>query len=240
VPSSRFILLVENESAATDPLARQLVRLGIEPIRVEGLAEGIEAVEAGSYAIGAVLLPSDLPAVGIVDAIQRMRRREPLLAVMAYGKPPDPGQRKRLRQADVRLALWEGWDEAVLRFQLNRMLSGEIAHVARRSRRVPVHRPVRIRVGGREKQGMLCSLSEGGCFIETPRASMDGARLELAFTLEERTYELVGRVAFANVPGNLQRPNLPLGMGVCFEKLPRSVASELDAFVRRSSEALEV
>lgn len=233
-------MLVENESAATESLARQLVRLGIEPIRADGLAEGIEVVGAGSYAIGGVLLPADLPPAGIAEAIQRMRRHGPLLPVMAYGKPPDPRQRKGLRRADVRLALWDGYDEAVLRFQLNRMLSGEIAHVARRSRRAPVHSPIRIRVGGREKQGMLCSLSEAGCFIETPRASMEGARLELAFGLDQRAYEIEGRVAFANVPGNLQRPNLPLGMGVCFERLPRSVASELDDFVRRRSGALEV
>jgi hypothetical protein len=240
VPASRFILLIENECAATDPLARQLVRLGIEPIRADGLAEGIEVVETGSYAIGAVLLPADLPPAGIAETIERMRRREPLLPFMAYGKPPDARQRKALRRADVRLALWEGYDEGVLRFQLNRLLSGEIAHVARRSHRAPVHSPVRIRVGGREKPGMLCSLSEGGCFIETPRASMEGARLELAFGLEQRAYEIQGRVAFANVPGNLQRPNLPLGMGVCFENLPRSVARDLDDFVRRRSSALEV
>ena len=240
MPSSRFILLVENGSVATEPLARQLVHLGIEPIRVDGLAEGVGVVETGGYSIGAVLLPADLPPRDIADAIQRMRRRAPLLPVMAYGKPPDPGQRRRLRRADVRLALWEGYDDAVLRFQLNRMLSGELAHVARRSRRAPVQSPVRIRVGGREKQGMLCSLSEGGCFIETPRASMEGARLELAFELEQRIYEVEGRVAFANVPGNLQRPNLPLGMGVCFENLSRSVARELDDLVRRRSSVLEV
>jgi len=240
VPTSRFILLVEHESDATERLARQLVRLGIEPIRVDALAEGIGIVESGSYAIDAVLLPADLPGPDLGDAIRRMRRRAPLLPVMAYGKPPDPGQRRGLRRADVRLALWEGYDEAVLRFQLNRMLSGEIAHVARRARRVPVHTPVRIRVGGREKQGMLCSLSEGGCFIETPRASMEGARLELAFELDQRAYEVGGRVAFANVPGNLQRPNLPLGMGVCFEALPRATARGIDESVRRRSRALDV
>ena len=64
---------------------------------------------------------------------------------------------------------------------------------------------------------MLYSLSEGGCFIETPRASMDGARLRILFAIDGERFEIDGTVAFANVPGNLQRPNLPLGMGVRFD-----------------------
>jgi hypothetical protein len=67
-----------------------------------------------------------------------------------------------------------------------------------------------VLVGGREKSGILYSISQGGCFIESPRASMDGARLQTIFVLEERSYDLEGIVTFANVPGNLQRPNLPL------------------------------
>ena len=75
------------------------------------------------------------------------------------------------------LALWDGYDERILRFQLNRLVSGEQISAARASRRAPTHAPVRVLVGGREKPGTLYSLSEGGCFVETPRASMDGARL---------------------------------------------------------------
>ena len=138
------------------------------------------------------------------------------------------------------LALWDGWDEGILRFQVNRLIAGDGNHSARRSRRAPVHAPVRVLIGGREKQGTLYSISEGGCFVETPRASMDGANLHLIFHLGETGFAVDGEVVFSNVPGNLQRPNLPLGMGVRFEQVPEEVRWQLADFIRERLEALEV
>jgi hypothetical protein len=45
---------------------------------------------------------------------------------------------------------------------------------------------------------------------------MPGAQVRIDLQLPDRMLTLEGTVAFANVPGNLQRPNLPLGMGVRF------------------------
>ena len=240
MPASHFILMIESDPSEGESLARHLVRLGIEPIRVADLAEAMDVVKSHEYAIRAVLLPADLPGKFVYKAMKSMRRREPVLPAMAYGKPPDARQRKALRQAGVLLALWDGYDEGMLRFQINRMVSGESQHAARGSRRAPTHTPVRILVGGREKQGMLYSLSEGGCFIETPRASMDGARLQLFFELGGHAFELEGVVVFANVPGNLQRPNLPLGMGIRFGQLPSALKAPIQAFIRERITALEV
>jgi hypothetical protein len=170
-------------------------------------------VKSRQYAISAVLVPSEIP---------------------------DRTQRRELRQAGVLLSVWEGYDEGVLRFQLNRLISGENQSAVRGSRRAPVHTPVRILVGGREKAGVLYSVSEGGCFIDSPRASMDGAQLQTLFVLEERSFDLEGVVAFTNVPGNLQRPNLPLGMGVQFQDIPEAVGQSLAEFIRNRIESLEV
>ena len=169
-----------------------------------------------------------------------MRRRVPVLPAMAYGKVPGRAERKHLRQAGVLLALWDGYDEGMLRFQINRMVSGENQNAVRGARRAPTHTPVRIRVGGREKVGVLYSLSESGCFIESPRASMDGARLTMIFVLAEHQYEIDGTVAFANVPGNLQRPNLPLGMGVRFDEIPPMLRNPLAEFIQERMASLEV
>lgn len=242
MPSSHFVLLIENEPAESEPLARQLVRLAIEPIRVSDLAEAIDVVKAEAYAVRAVLLPADLSSSTLHSALTDMRDHAPGLPALAYGKMPAAAQRKRLRRAGVRLALWDDYDEGMLRFQINRLLCGQTRTTppVRGARRAPLHAPVRIVVGGREKQGLLYSLSEGGCFIETPRASMDGARLRLHFTLEQTPYEVEGCVVFANVPGNLQRPNLPLGMGIRFEGLAKSLVRLIRAFVEQRLSALVV
>ncbi|MCR9093346.1 MAG: PilZ domain-containing protein [bacterium] len=240
MPASHFLLLVESDPERTESLAAGLVRLGVEPIRVPDLADAVATVKAKEYAIAAILVPSDANGSDLRKALKSMRRREPVMPAMAYGKAPEGKQAAALRDAGVLLALWDDYDEAMLRFQANRLLSGDTQSSARRSRRVPMAAPVRVRVGTREKDGVLYSLSEGGCFIETPRASMDGARLTLHFELEERPYELTGEVVFANVPGNLQRPNLPLGMGVRFDPIPETALGSLEQFIQRRAEALEI
>jgi Tfp pilus assembly protein PilZ len=238
--TGHFILLIEADPSLVGPLATQLVRLGIEPIRVSNLDEAVEVLKSGQYVLAGVLLPSHLPGKEVRQAMKRMHRCEPMLPCMVYGKAPERAQRKLLRQAGILLSLWDGYDVGVLRFQINRLVSGENQPSVRSSRRAPVHSPVRVEVGGRDKDGFLYSLSEGGCFIETPRASMDGAHIRLFFTLEEHDLEIDGVVVFANVPGNLQRPNLPLGMGVRFEDLPKAYRKPLVDFIQQRMNSLEV
>ena len=240
MPASHFVLLIESDSERTEALATGLVRLGVEPIRVADFADAVAVVKAREYAIAAVILPSDAPGRDARKALKSMRRREPVMPAMAYGKAPDGKQAKALRSAGVLLALWDGYDEGILRFQLNRLLSGDGQASVRGSRRAPAAAPVRLVVGGREKDGILYSLSEGGCFIESPRASMDGARLTLRFELHERAFEIDGVVVFSNVPGNLQRPNLPLGMGVRFGEMPPAALDSLKQIIHERTQALEI
>lgn len=239
--TSHFVLLIEH---GTHPeggaLAAGLVRLGIEPIRVASLDEATSAVKAQEYAIRAVLLPSEIPGRAVRKALKSIRRSEPGLPAMVYGKVPDAAQRKLLLKSDVMLALWDGYDEGILRFQMNRLVARDEPTSVRGSRRAPTDVPIRMLISGREKQGTLYSVAEGGCFIETSRASMDGAQLHMIFSLGGVGYALDGTVAFSNVPGNLQRPNLPLGMGVRFNAVPDQARWQLADFIRERMESLEV
>ena len=238
--TGHFIVLIETDLRRSDTLATQLVRLGVESIRVSNLGEAVDTIKSNQYAISAVLVPSEFEGKTLRKALKSMRRRVPVLPAMAYGKVPTAAQRKVLRQAGVLLALWDGYDEGVLRFQINRLVSGENQNAVRGSRRAPIHTPVRIVVGGREKQGEMYSVSEGGCFVESPRASMEGAQIQMSFVLEERSFEVEGIVVFANVPGNLQRPNLPLGMGVRFPDLSDTKRRAIGEFIQGRMDSLEV
>ena len=108
------------------------------------------------------------------------------------------------------------------------------------SRRAPAHAPVRIPVDGREKDGPPCSVSERVCFIESSRANMEGARLTLTFELDDRAFELTGPDVFSNVPGNQQRSNLPLGMGVRFDDVLPPALDSLKRFIQSRAEAPEI
>ena len=104
----------------------------------------------------------------------------------------------------------------------------------------PTHTPIRVLVGGRDNHGTLHSFSEGGCFIETPRASMDGARLHTLFDLDDEHFEFDGTVAFANAPGKRRRPNLPLGMGVRFDNADAPVRKVIARVIQERLEGFEV
>jgi len=240
VSASHFVLLIEDAPSASDSLAATLVRLGVEPIRVGGLREAISVIKSRQYQLSGLLIPSDIPGKEVRKAMKAIRKKEPELGTMCFGKEPNSTQRNLLRQAGILLALWNGYDEAILRFQINRLVARDGHAADRSSQRAPTHIPVRMIVGGRRKEGILYSLSEGGCFVHTSRASMDGARLRLGFRLEDEEIELEGVVAFANVPGNLQRPNLPLGMGIRFEDDREEVRGPISRFIRSRLESLEV
>ena len=71
-------------------------------------------------------------------------------------------------------------------------------------------------------------------------ASMDGAQLEVELRLPEGPIRVKSTVIYANVPGNLQRPNLPLGMAVRFEKLDGPTSKQLKRYVKTRCAGLTV
>ena len=69
---------------------------------------------------------------------------------------------------------------------------------------------------------------------------MAGARLRMIFVLDHRSFDLEGIVVFSNVPGNLQHPNLPLGMGVQFENVAEPTRQSLHEFIANRMDSLEI
>ena len=105
---------------------------------------------------------------------------------------------------------------------------------------MPTFLASRIETGGRSKEAIIYSLSSSGAFLETPRASMDGAQVELCIEFPDQPIEVSGRVIFSNVTGNLQRPNSPLGIGVRFDDLEEPEAKRLEDYVESRLSQLEV
>ena len=69
---------------------------------------------------------------------------------------------------------------------------------------------------------------------------MSGAKIGIQLRLPDQEISTRGEVIFCNVPGNLQRPNLPLGMGVRFDDLDRQSQKAILAYVQLRLAELEV
>ena len=240
IPSQ--VLLIEGVLGSQDALARRILALGINPLQVAGPEQAKNALGEHYTQATAILVCTDLPIKNLKRQLRKLRKAGPAsgLLFVSMGKAPPSQERKKLRAAGLKLALWEPYDDATLRYQLNRAVNGDRDDHKRADPRAPTDLAVRILVADRAKQAMLYSLSAGGAFLQTTRASMNGAQIEIELQLPEGPVSTRGEVIFSNVPGNLQRPNLPLGMGVRFDDLDNPTRNKIQSYVKQRLSQLEV
>jgi hypothetical protein len=244
---ARSVLLVDSGNHPLLDLATRARRVGFRVLRAKTPEEAREALRDGRHAVGAVVIPPDLVAPDLRLALSGFRdlAEEGRLPVLVAGAPPRSEERKRLRDAGAELALFEPLDDHTLRFQLNRALApstsdGPGGGGERRAVRVPTDWPVRVRMGGREKPARIYCISSSGAYLATSRPSFRGSLLYVTVPLPSGTVDLAGRVVMTNVPGNLVRENLPLGMAVQFTGTALEVEDSLREFAERQSAALRI
>jgi hypothetical protein len=241
--SARSVLLVDCGSHPLLDLATRARRVGFRVLRAKTPEEAREALRDGRHAVGAVVIPPDLVTPDLRVAIAGFRDLTPegALSVLVAGPSPRAEERKRLREAGAGLAIFEPLDDHTLRFQMNRALAGTDGGAGeRRAVRVPTDWPVRVRMGGREKPARVYCISSSGAYLATSRPSFRGSLLYVTVPLPNGTVDLAGRVVMTNVPGNLVRENLPLGMAVQFTGTALEVEDSLREFAERQAAALRV
>jgi hypothetical protein len=235
------VLLVDAGADPMEDLCARLRGMGYRAVRAKSVEEGTAALADPRFAIGAVLVPPDLPTLDLERALHALRagRLDATLPLVAAGRRPDADQRDRMRRAGLDWALWRPIDDHTLRFQVNRALAGGAAN-GRRAERVPTNWPVAVRIGSREKPAKLYSLSAAGAFLVTPRPSMPRSLVHVAVPLPSGDLRLASHVVMTNVPGNLEKRNLPVGMGVRFTGHADEAEAALRAFAEERSRWLRV
>lgn len=241
--NARTVLFVDCGSHPLLELATRARRVGFRVLRAKTPEDAREALRDDRHAVGAVVIPPDLEAPDLSLALQGFRElvsdRE--LSVLVGGARPGPSECQRLRGAGAKLGIFDPLDDHTLRFQLNRAAAGRPSGSAeRRAVRVPTDWPVRVRMGGREKPARVYCVSSTGAYLATSRPSFRGSLVYLTLPLPSGPIDVAGRVVMTNVPGNLVRENLPLGMAVQFTGLALDVADSLREYAERQSGSLRV
>jgi hypothetical protein len=235
---SQTILLLDGLHVVLDAVTERLRALQHIAIR----AKASSAVFAQGHAVGAVILPSDIhapDAAGLIQALRSCATGQGM-TFLAAGPEPRLEARDALRGAGVSVALWDPFDDSLLRYQVNRALASVEGRRPRGALRVPCSVPARAHTGDREKPGRLYTLSERGLFFETPRASMRGVEVALELQMAGEVLPARGQVALSNVPGNLRNPKLPVGIGVRFTDLPDDSAHAIRQAVASIAPSLDV
>ncbi|MDP6979797.1 MAG: PilZ domain-containing protein [Myxococcota bacterium] len=238
----RAIAVLGDHGALLGDLAERVRDLGHRTVRVKTPEEAIDfAYERNVEYAAAFIEPMGL-AYDLTEALYalRVQAHSPDMDFIATGEEPDAEHCALLRKAGVTRALWTPIADNVLRFQLNAALSNNHQDFLRCDTRAPVGGQATVTVGGRRKLVSIYSLSAGGAFLETPRPSMSGAHVEVAFLTPEGELSFDANVLYTNVPGNLSQPMLPLGMAVRFEDVGRTAWDTLRTIVNSHARTLAV
>lgn len=243
MPIERSVLVMDGGGAPRAALAHRLRRLGYRTLRAKSPEDAFRLVEEHRHLIGLALIPPDLAVIDLPAALAALASSAPggQLAYIVAGATPHGDALDELRQSGVRLALWEPFDDGRLRFQVNRALTNDDAGgLPRRETRAPVDLPAQVHQSGRQKPARVYTLAAGGAYLETPRPAMRGARVEVEMSVGAGPVRAAGVVVYTNVPGNLHRDNLPVGMGVRFTDLTEPASAAIRRLVAETALTLTI
>jgi len=213
---ARDAVLVIGFPGVSGGVATRLIALGFRPISVSDPRAAAARLDREQTPVRAAIVPTDAEFLTPGALWRLIRANGPSsLRCIALGPRLDEAGTQRLRSAGVRFMLWDPCTERELRFALNRALHDE--HGQNRVRaRAATDLIARVRVGAREKAGLVYSLGENGCYVETDRPCVPESFVSIHLPLSAGGVELPARVIYANVPGDFERANLPHGMALSF------------------------
>jgi len=231
MPTQSTVLVLDGGGAPRGALTQRLRRLGYRTLRAKSPEQAFALVEEHRQQVAAALIPPDLAVIDLAAALAALAAGAPdgMISYIATGAGPGAEALAELRAAGVALALWEPFDDARLRFQVNRALARFWDRPQRGEPRAPIDVPAQFCHAGRQKNARVYTLSAGGVFLETQRPAVRNAAVEVEVPIGPGALRIAGTVLYTNVPGNLYHANLPVGMAVAF----RGVAEPALAAIRR-------
>jgi PilZ domain len=213
---ARDAVLVIGFAGVSGGVATRLIALGYRPISVSDPQAAAARLDREPGPVRAAIVPTQAEFLA-PGALWRLARANgpSSLRCLALGSRVDDDGAEQLRRAGVRFMLWEPCTDRELRFAVNRALYDEHGQSRLRAR-TATDLIARIRMGAREKAGLVYSLSADGCFVETDRPCVPESFVSVHLPLVGAGIELPAQVLYANVPGDFARANLPHGMALSF------------------------
>jgi hypothetical protein len=217
----RSALVVDDAKGGLGQVALRLIRLGIASFYAKDVVEAWLLAQQEAEQIRVLLLApgADHGGVARILALLRGHASAAARSVVAIGPCPDEATRAGLRELGVEWALWEPWDESALRMVLANAMAPALAGETRRAQRLPTTLLGRAFKGLHRKDGVVCSLSTDGAFLEMPHPYEEGTRITLEIDIEGVSVVTKAEVRYTLERGGARGAEHPAGMGVAFQEV---------------------
>lgn len=235
---TRQSVLILGPAERTRFLAGHLLLLGYRAAGARELDAALRIVAQATPPTRVGLLATDHGLADVAAALRSITEFAPApLQWILIGRRPEASEIEVLRAAGVTFSLFDPFRDEDLRFVVSEAHHAGSPHALRTEQRVPTMLRARVTTRTGERVAVVCNLSTIGAYLATPRPAMRGGTLAMQLPLGGRAIDLSGHVIWNNVPGNLRRPNAPVGMGVAFTDVSAEAARALAQFVAERSNA---
>jgi len=221
MPGTRAALVMDDAKAGLGQVALRLIRLGIATYYAKDAIEAwlLAQQEIDDIRVLLVSPGADLGGVARILALLRGHESEARRSAVVIGPCPDEATRATLREAGVELALWEPYDESALQMILSSAMAPVISKEPRRAQRLPTTLLGRAFMGLHRKDGVVCSLSTDGAFLEMPHPYEEGTRITLEIDVEGVSIVTKAEVRYTIERSDTGASEYPAGMGVAFREV---------------------
>jgi hypothetical protein len=237
MPSVKSALVVDDAKGGLGQVALRLIRLGVDSFYAKDVVEAWLLAQQEADSIRVLLVAPGADRGGIARILALLRGHPSGLArgVIAIGPCPDEATRAELREAGVEWALWEPYDESALRVVLSNAMAPVFEGGARRVERLPTTLLGRAFKGLHRKDGVVCSLSINGGFLEMPHPYEEGTRITLEIDVEGESIVTKAEVLYTLERGGEGAFEYPAGMGVGFREIAPEARDRLARFLADQS-----
>jgi hypothetical protein len=235
---SRQQVLILGPAERARFLAGHLLLLDYRAAGAKNVAAALRILALASPPIRVGLLACDHGLADPAAALREIATLSPHpLQWIAIGLRPDASEIEKLRDAGVHFSLFDPFSDEELRFVVREAHHAGSPEARRIEQRVPTLIRARVTTKTGERVAVVCNVSALGAYLATPRPAMRGGTVQVELPFDTGAVEVQADVIWNNVPGNLRRSNLPVGMGVNFTGVSPAAAVALARYIAERAKA---
>jgi DNA-binding response OmpR family regulator len=198
-------IIVDNEPASCELIEKVLHSVGIDSLVLNRSAEAPDLLREGKFSVAFFGLRMNSPDGSELTRQMRGSSFNRMTPVVMISDDQRPGAMSEGFEAGASFFLYKPIDKESL-LRLVRATQGALEHERRRTRRIPLECPARLRIGNQEIDGQTIDVSMEGVLVRVSRPIPVGSSVNISLQLSRGTKPVSGagcvvRVAARNQLG---------------------------------------